>query len=198
MQFSENDIDKNLILRLRDNDRDAFNEIYNRYQPRLRSFVLKYVKIPQYTDDIVQDTFLKIWEIRNNIDPERFCQTYLFTISRNLIFKFFKSATQDTDILNDIILSMVTSGVGPANAMENKELRVEIQHAIKLLPPKRQEIFLLSRDENMSYNEISNKLGISRNTVKEHIVLSMKFIKEHLIKRSLYFKAVLLLVVSAS
>ena len=179
--------EKELLIHLRNSDKEAFDEIYNRYYLKLRSYVLKFVKVSQYAEDIVQDAFLKIWEIRESIDPEKHFSGYLFTITKNLIFKFFKLAANNTDVLNEIVISTVPQEIEEGNIVEWKELANEIQKAIQMLPAKRKEVFLLCKEEQMSYDEVSEKLGISRNTIKEHMVLAMKFIKNYLKSRALYF-----------
>jgi RNA polymerase sigma-70 factor (ECF subfamily) len=177
--------EKELLYRLRNHDRDAFNEIYKKYHTRLRDYVLKFIRIPQYAEDIVQDLFLKIWEVRESIDPEKYFPGYLFTITRNLVFKFLKTAAHNIEVLDEVIIAAAPPGAENDYLMEWKELSNEIQNAIKLLPPKRLEVFLLCREQKMSYDEVSSKLGISRNTIKEHMVLAMRFIKDYLKTRSL-------------
>ena len=179
--------EKELLYRLCKHDKEAFNEIYVRYYSKLRSYVLKFVKVPQYAEDIVQDAFLKIWEIRESIDPEKYFSGYLFTITRNLVFKFFKQAANNTDVIDEVIISITSSESDVGKVIEWKELGNEIQKAIMMLPPKRKEVFLLCKEEQMSYDEVSAKLGISRNTIKEHMVLAMKSIKESLKMHELFF-----------
>lgn len=192
-QFSERD----LLYRVRGQDKEAFNEIYNRYYPKLRGYVLKYVKVPEYTEDIVQDAFLKVWEIRESIDPEKYFSGYLYTITKNLVFKFLKNTANNMDVLDDIIISMTPNSPDEEHLIEWKELQDEIQQAILSLPPRRQEVFLLCKEENLSYDDVSEKLGISRNTIKEHMVLAMKSIKDHLKSRSLYIlKGILMILIT--
>ncbi|MEO9020778.1 MAG: RNA polymerase sigma-70 factor [Ginsengibacter sp.] len=185
-----NEID--LLYRVRDHDKEAFDEIYKRYYLKLRMYVLRFVKVPQYAEDIVQDAFLKVWEIRESIDPEKYFSGYLFTITRNMVFKFLKNAANNKDVLDEIMISITPYDTNEGNLMEWKELGIEIQKAIQMLPPKRKEVFLLCKEEHFSYDETSAKLGISRNTIKEHMVLAMKSIKDHLKNRSLYLLQVIL------
>ncbi|MEO7315733.1 MAG: RNA polymerase sigma-70 factor [Ginsengibacter sp.] len=182
--------EKELLKHLSHNNKEAFDEIYNRYYPKLRSYVLKFVKIPQYAEDIVQDAFLKVWEIRESIDPEKYFSGYLFTITKNLILKFFKLAANNTDVLDEIVINTTPQKFAEENIIEWKELGNEIQKAIQMLPPKRKEVFLLCKEEQMSYDDVSAKLGISRNTIKEHMVMAMKFIKDYLKSRSLYLSQI--------
>ena len=180
--FSE----KDLLYRLSHHDKEAFDEIYKRYYSKLKGYVMKFVKVPQYTEDIVQDAFLKVWEVRESIDPDKYFSGYLFTITRNLVFKFLKTAANNTDVLDEIMISITPNNSNEENLMEWKELGNEIQHAIQMLPPKRKEVFLLCKEEQYSYDDVSAKLGISKNTIKEHMVLAMKFIKDSLNDSSLY------------
>ena len=178
--------EEELLHLLRKDDQEAFEEIYRRYYPKLRGYVLKFVKVPHHAEDIVQDAFLKIWEIRNSINPEKFFSGYLFTITRNLVFKFLKLASNNTDVLDEVLISVFPGNVESENLLEWKELGEEIQQAIQNLSPKRREVFLLCKEEDMSYEDVSKMLGISRNTIKEHMVLAMKSIKSYLKSRSLY------------
>ncbi len=177
--------EKDLLYRVRAGDEDAFRAIYDFYYPKLRAYVLHFVKAPQYTEDIVQDVFIKIWETRESVDPEKFFAGYLFTITKNLVFKFFKNAADNTELVDEVVISYIPSDSDAGLAAEWKELQSQIQMAINTLPPKRKEVFLLSREENLSYEQIANRLGISRNTIKEHIVHAMKSIKEQLKNNSI-------------
>ncbi len=188
--------EQELLYRVRDHDKEAFNEIYDRYYPKLRGYVMKFVKVSQFAEDIVQDAFLKVWEIRDTIDPEKYFSGYLFTITRNLVFKFLKAAANNNDVLDEILISTVPTDPEAGNLVEWKELSLEIQQAIQMLPPKRREVFLLCKEDQMSYDEVSAKLGISRNTIKEHMVLAMKSIKEYLKSRSLYILKMVLVMLS--
>lgn len=172
--------EKKLLHRLQYGDREAFQEIYQYYFPRLSAYVLKFIKAPQHTEDILQEVFIKLWEIRETIDPEKYFSGYIYTITKNLVFKFLKHAANTPEVTDEILISIATGVNAVDEIAEWKELQTAIHNAILLLPPKRQEVFLMCREENMSYDQASAKLGISRNTIKEHMVLAMKFIREHL------------------
>lgn len=177
--------ERKLLYRVRDGDKDAFQNIYQLYCPKLRAYILKFVKAPQYAEDIVQDVFLKLWEIRGSIDPEKYFSGYIFTITRNLIFKFFKTAAHSEELVDDVLISYLPGDANVQELSEWKELNKHIQLAVQMLPPKRQEVFLLCKEENLSYEQVSRRLGISRNTIKEHMVYAMKFIREHLKSQSI-------------
>ena len=140
---------------------------FRAHKTSLKTLSLRLLKDEDYAEDIVQDAFLKVWEIRESIDPEKYFSGYLFTITKNLILKFFKLAANNTDVLDEIVINTTPQKFAEENIIEWKELGNEIQKAIQMLPPKRKEVFLLCKEEQMSYDEVSAKLSISRNTIKE-------------------------------
>ena len=177
----QNDFEeKELLKKLTQSDKDAYLKLYSHYRAPIYHFISRFVKSPFYAEDILQDVFLKMWEIRSRINPDLSFKAYLYRISRNLVYKFLKKAAMD-----EAILAHTMHFFQPANeeveiSLQWKEYEQKIEEAIAQLPPKRQTVFRLCREENKSYDDVSNELGISRNTVKEHMVLAMKNITEYL------------------
>jgi len=172
----------NLLQRLKKGDTKAFLQIYNRYHLILYVYVLRFVKIPSLAEDVVQDVFLRIWEVRQGIKPELCFTGYLYHISRNRVFKLMKKIANEQELRNHVMIQL--SGI-----LENREVEQKLQwhkyedflqQAISLLPPQRKKVFKLCREEGRSYEQTANKLGISRNTVKEHMVLAMRSIRKYL------------------
>lgn len=175
-EYEENE----LIKRLRENNKEAFIEIYNHYQKPLHAFIIRFVKVPAYAEDILQDVFLKVWEIRSRLNPDLSFKAYLYRISRNLIYKFLKKAASDETLLANAMHHFKPDNNEVELNFQWKEYEEKINEAILKLPPKRQIVFKLCREQNKSYDEISKELGISRNTVKEHMVMAMRNISEYL------------------
>lgn len=169
-----------LLNRLKDNDKKAFLAIYNHYRQPLYTFIIKFVKIPAYAEDILQDTFLKIWEIRMRINTELSFKAYLYRISRNLVYKFLKSLSTEESLQLNMVHHFQPDNNSPELRLEWKQYEEKVNEAINHLPPKRQKVFRLCREHHKTYDQVSQELGISVNTVKEHMVLAMKFITEYL------------------
>ena len=177
----QNDFEeKELLEKLRQNDKDAYLKLYSHYRGPIYHFITRFVKSPFYAEDILQDVFLKIWEIRSRINPELSFKAYLYRISRNLVYKFLKKAAADEAILAHTMHFFKPASDEVEISLQWKEYEKKIEEAIQQLPPKRQKVFRLCREENKSYDDVSNELSISRNTVKEHMVLAMKDITEYL------------------
>jgi len=165
---------------LQKGDSNAFQELYDQYHQPLYHYVLRFVKSPALAEDVLQDVFLKIWEIRSRIDPELSFKAYLYRISRNSVFKLLKKIAIDEN-LRVQVLKQFSQSVADADLKVLWQQYEELLHAaINRLPPQRQKVFRLCREEGKTYEEVADELGISRNTVKEHMVLAMKLIREHI------------------
>ena len=169
-----------LVGRLKNGDTDAFIQLYNRYHRGLYTYVTRIVKLPDVAEDILQEVFLKIWEIRHRINPALSFQAYLYCISRNLAFKMLKKISADYN-LRLRVMSELQSAVEDAGLKASWDQYIIIlKTAIDALPPQRKRIFILCREEGRTYKEVSGLLNISPHTVKEHMVLATKSIKDYL------------------
>lgn len=172
--------EQSVIQRLQKGDSDAFLQLYNQYHQPLYHYVLRFVKSPAIAEDVLQDVFLKIWEIRSRIDPELSFKAYLYRICRNSVFKLLKKIAIDENLRVQVMQQFAQSVADADLKVLWQQYQELLQAAIDRLPPQRQKVFKLCREEGMTYEQVASALGISRNTVKEHMVLAMKLIREHL------------------
>ncbi|MCU7552615.1 RNA polymerase sigma-70 factor [Chitinophagaceae bacterium LB-8] len=168
-----------LLHLLKAGDTDAYLQLYNKYHSALYAYILRFIKIPELAEDVLQEVFLKIWEIRERINPDLSFQAYLYRISRNSVFKLVKKIAADEELRNQVAYHI-------SETIEDADLNLQwqryheiLQAAIHQLPPQRQKIFKLCRQEGKKYEEVAAELNISRNTVKEHMVLAVKFLKDY-------------------
>lgn len=171
-----------VLLRLQQGDTNAFLELYNHYHAPLYHYVLRFVKSPAVAEDILQDVFLKIWEIRNRINPDLSFKAYLYRICRNSVFKLLKKIAIDENLRLQVMQQFAQSVSDADLKICWQQYEEMLQAAIARLSAQRQKVFRLCREEGKTYDEVAAELGISRNTVKEHMVLAMKSIKEHFTK----------------
>jgi len=175
-----NEIDENeLILRLQKNDREAFMVLYDRYHVLIYQWVLKLVKVPHLAEDLVQEVFLKIWKIREHINPQQSFPAFLYRISRNMAFNTIKKIASEEKLQAQVMTELRNNCESAENKLLWQQYEEILRNAVEQLPKQRQKVFKLCRTEGKTYEEVAQELGISRNTVKEHMVLAVKNIKEH-------------------
>jgi len=152
-------------------------------------FAAGYVKDEEAAREIVQDTFVSLWEKRLTIDPSRPVKSYLSTTVRNKCLNYLRDHKKfSRDLLAIENLSYEMTVEQPDTLVET-ELRDRIVHAMDELPEKCREIFHLSRHQNMKYLEIADKLQISVKTVETQMSKALQHMR---IRLSEYLPVIIL------
>jgi RNA polymerase sigma-70 factor, ECF subfamily len=168
---------KPLIIRLRNGDLKAFNELFYAYAPRLRSFMKKLFVNSYKTDEIVQIIFIKIWENRATLNPDLSFHAYLFQAAKNHVYNEAKKELREIKLAQQYLAQTEHSGNYTEDYIVFKELQEQTSISIDSLPPQQKQIFMLSFQDGLSHDEIAAKLNISKRTVENHIYRATKQIK---------------------
>lgn len=181
--FEENEY--NLLIRLKQGDEKAFQKIYSLYSARLYGKLLKLTKAEQVAEDLLQNTFLKIWACRENIDESKSFRAYLFRIAENLAYDFFREAERDLKKREELVIRAMLYEEHPEEIAIKAEKEKKLLEAIEALPPQRKQIFKLCKLQGKSYNEVSLLLQISPSTINDHIVKATRSVQDQLRKNLL-------------
>jgi RNA polymerase sigma-70 factor (ECF subfamily) len=173
MSFKEVYDEKALITQLKNGEEKAFLIIYKKYSEILWSFLHTLHIEQQDVEDIIQQTFSKLWEKRNQLDEDLSIKSYLITIAKNDIYNKIKHQVIRKKHQEHIVYLQPKAAL-PAN----NELTEILYKILSNLPEKRREVFELSRIKGYSNQEIAEKLGISKSTVENHINNSSSHIKK--------------------
>lgn len=164
--------ERELVLKLINDDENAFCELYSIYRNRLIYFAMKYLKSRDFAEDIFQDTFTIVWQSRKFINLDSSFSAYLYTIMRNRILNMLRDLEYQEQ-LKDILLSQaVDANDSTEERTFSKDFMEQMVQAMEKLTPRQREIFEMSRTQELSHKEIAQTLGISVNTVQEHISTS--------------------------
>ncbi len=170
--------DKALVKALQKGDIKAFNELYYKYHKKIFAFSLKFLKNKADAEDLIQKIFVIIWEKKENLNPEKSFNNYLFIIARNEIYDLLKKKAL-TEYYNDQILSDTKQ---EEEDIETKKL-VEVMYSlIEKMPERRRQIFLMNRNMGLTYKQIAKKLDITENTVDTQIRNSLNYLRKELPK----------------
>ena len=193
----DKDWEKWIKTELRTGNTFAFKQLYDRFYPGLCVLASRYTGSIDTGQEIVQDTFLRIWEIRHDLIIESSIHTYLYASVRNACINHFKhmlveqryNAEMVRQLQRSVSYLLISREDGHS-LLANKELEEKIEDAIQALPEKCRQIFLLSRKEGLKYNEIASKTGLTVNTVQRQISIALEKLREMLKE---YLQVVLLL-----
>lgn len=176
--------EKELAEGVKEGRAGAFDEMYGTYSRCLYHFALSILKSKEDAEEVVQNTFFRIWEQRKSIESSQALKAYIFTIAYHITIDVLRSRLKEKNY-RESILDKATANYNIEDSIEFGDLLERIEDIVRELPPRKLEIYQLSRINNLSYNEIANKLGISIKTVENGINFSMNFIRKRLQENSL-------------
>jgi len=179
--------EKKWISLLKEGNREAFDVLYNFYSKGIYNRILAMIKIPEVTDELLQDIFLKIWEKRIDINESLSFQAWLYKIAENIIFDYYRRLALDIKMRKYMLETYVELYNHTEDYILNKERVQLLDTALKLLPPQRQAIFKLCKLEGKSYEEAASLLNLSTSTVSNQLVKATKNIKEYIFFNSREF-----------
>ncbi|WP_316814001.1 RNA polymerase sigma-70 factor [Pedobacter heparinus] len=172
---------KALLIKLTNHDHHSFHELYDRFSTQLYANILRMVRDPDLAQEILQDVFVKVWEKRGLIDPEKPFPAYLFQISRNMVYDHFRKLAQEKKLETHLLANGTDTYTHIEEELIFKESNQLFLDAVDKLSPQRKQVFTLCKLEGKSYSEVSNLLQISTSTVSDHLLKSNKFIKAQLL-----------------
>ncbi len=173
-------MESELIERLKNNDRSAFDALYWLYAPKLLGFALSYVKSESEAEDLVQEVFIALWQTRHNIKREDSLKSFLFMSLRNRVISLIRNKA-NMRIYTDYVELMdkeISDRGEPA--IEYAEFEKQVLKEIEALPATQREVIRLSRFANLSHSEISERLGLSMQTVKNALSMGLAALRKRL------------------
>ena len=178
--------DQDVLFRLVDEDVDAFDILVNRYKNRLINFVYRFVKDYDVSEDIVQETFLRVFRHRHNYKAIANFSTWIFTIAGNLAKselrrrKRWRFLSVDAVNEDEKKFDLPDNGIQPDRAASVSIMEESIQKAIDSLQIKYKEALILRDIEGMSYKQIADITGVPVGTVKSRVNRARKKLQKKL------------------
>ncbi|MET6996539.1 RNA polymerase sigma factor [Chitinophaga defluvii] len=185
--------EKELFQRVADGDENAFREIFHEYNARLLPFILKICKSPLIAEEIVQEVFLRVWINREDLANMDQPVSWLYKVAANLAISYLRKEAVNEKKLLHLATTSAPARNDVIDKLTTKEIQLLIEKAARQLPPRRQQIYRLSRQDGLNHKEIAEKLSLSQNTVKDQLVIALKYIREYIRKESGVSISVLLL-----
>jgi len=162
---------KFILGQIAEGNQKAFRYLFTSYSGKVYTYALKLTHTKEQAEEIVQEVFMKIWINRDTLTSIDFFPSYLYTITRNHTFNFLKHLSVERKARmylheESFHLQVATSSY-----------QHQIEHAIKRLPPQQQVVYKMCYHEGMKYEEVAERLSISRFTVKTHMQQALRSIR---------------------
>lgn len=177
--------DATLVRRLKENDKQAFELIFNKFSRKLYFFTLGYVHSQAEAEEIIQNVFIALWENRDMLSDAFPIQNYLYKVTINHIYNYFKHQLVRRRYVEKMILEETDENEETVQGILANDLGEIVNKFVGELPQSQQVIFRLSRMEGLSHSEIAHRLGLSVRSVENQIYRALKVIREKLNKESI-------------
>lgn len=173
-----------LTVSLRKGEKSAFEEIYSDFFGVLYHLAFQYLHDERISEEIVQDTFVKLWEIRETLNEQFKIHNFLYTITKNSCLNYLRNqkiALRHQENLQYLEMQFNYEALEKmGNYLEFEALREKIDQAIAALPADLRETFLLSRFDELSYKEIAFKQTISVKSVEARMSKALRILRHEL------------------
>ena len=170
--------DAELTELFKSGDLGAFTEVHKRYYGQLYNHAYKRFPDREGVKDLLQELFISVWNGRETIDLKTGLSVYLYKAVRNRILNVYRHEKIKENYISSFQNFLDNNNDPIADEiLRVKELIAIINTEIAALPPKMRRIFEMSRQENLSYQEIAEQLNISALTVRKQVQNSIKILR---------------------
>ena len=171
--------EKKLLERVKNSNKTAFKDLYYRHQPILFRYVVYRVREREIAEDIVQETFVRIWNNRSRLDSSKSFFSLIAKVSNNLCYDHFRHQKVKIQHQDRIPGIYKKNKKNPETEHELSDLKEAIWSTVNnYLPDKCLEIFLLSRNEGKTNQEIADLFNISKRTVENQLYRALKILRK--------------------
>lgn len=171
--------ERKLLLLMAEGSEYAFQLIFDRHRNRIYRTGIRFLKSPILAQEVVQDVFLKLWlnraTLANQPNP---IESWLYTVAKNNILNRLKKLGNEWKAMNELPFITEHSSTLTEDTIQDLEYDAILKQAIANLPEQQKKVFNLSRNQQLTYAEIGEQLGISPLTVKKHVSIALGHIRE--------------------
>lgn len=168
-----------LVRMLIEGDATAFAELYESYKDKVFAFAFTLTKSGATAEEVVQEVFIKLWQKRGQIDTGPSFNAYLKKITYHQVIDFFRKTKREHALQEKLQENMEALQQMHPDELIGKQLQKVYQQAIEQLPAQKKKIYLLSREQELSYEEIAQQTGLSKNTVRNHMTEAIRQIRAY-------------------
>ena len=171
-------LEHQLIRKLVDGDAHSFDILFHKYNKKVYSFSLRNLKNKEDAEGVVQDVFCNLWKDRAKLKEIKNLDAWIFTICFNTIRKHFRQLMREKKHLHEFASYLRDNDNDTSTEIEYNDLLKRTEKLIESLPPRQRTIFLLSKKEGLTNDEISEQLKITKKTVENQLTSAKAHIRK--------------------
>ena len=180
MVFENIHNEKELLALVANGDRAAFGKIHQHYYPLVRHYVILFMRSAESVQELTQDVFVRIWDKRDKLGVVESFKSYLFLVTRNLIFNYIRALRTQRQHSSLESTGELAGGEDTESTLLFKQYYQILEEGIGKLPEGRRKVLIMSIEDGLSLDEIAERLGISRSGVKKQLYAATGFLRQYL------------------
>lgn len=163
------------VLELKSGSEAAFKFVYEAYSGQIFKIAKYILKDDSWSEEIVQETFLKLWLVKDDIDENQSLRAFLYVISKRLCFNRLRNIKNDQKAIEE--LRNVVESSQKENDCQVRDINLVLNSSVAKLTSRQKAIWMMSREEGLTHKQIATQLDLSLNTVKNHLVQCLKHLR---------------------
>lgn len=172
--------ERSLLGRTAQGDQAAFKIIYEAYQSQVLTFANKYLKSRQRSEEVMQEVFLRLWNLKDKLNDINDLENYILTVTRNKAFDTLRQQKRETRFVQPIEDHNDVSENNTEEKILLEDTRQLLEKGIALLPPQQKLVYQLCHQQGLKYEEVAAELGISPKTVHTHMKLALGTLRTYM------------------
>lgn len=185
MEFAQIEQERKAVEQLREGSKAAFHRLFDTYGPKILAFANSYLKNEAEAEELLQEVFLKLWEVRETLDSSKNIKSFLFKICINMIYDFIRKKNLSKAYADYSVQNLPFSDNNTWQEVIYHDMVNQLQALVAHMPEQRQRIFRLNKEEGLPIEDIARQLNLSHRTVENHLYRAVLFLKENLGARTI-------------
>jgi len=163
---------------IRNSDRKAYRALFEAFYTPLYRYTVLLIRDTETAYDVVQEVFAKLWEVRATLDEGKFLKALLYQITRNRTLNHIRDHKKKMTDWDSVPEPIGEHEMSIVDQIDAKMLHQKLEGWISELPERRREVFILSRHDGLSHDEIATILDISPRTVNNHLGFALTELRQ--------------------
>ncbi|HTN05886.1 RNA polymerase sigma factor [Agriterribacter sp.] len=172
----------NLLVHIRNGDEFAFRQLYEACKEKVLNYFVKKINSGHDAEDLLQNTFLRLWKYRKSLSDDYLIEQHLFHIARTVLIDYIRKQNK-VQLIKKAAAEIPQSALPQETFLESKAL----EGILKKMPELRRKVFILHKMEGYSYKEIAHKLSVDVKAIDNNISRALKQIRKALLLLFIYF-----------
>ncbi len=174
--------ERSLLEQISAGDQKSFAVIFDHYSKMIYPFALKLTRSQDLAEEILQEVFLKIWVHRSNLPEIENFGAYLNRITRNHCYNVIRRLAHEALVSSELANVMTEEVYSTEDDIIGRDLQQSLNNAINQLTPQQRLVYTMCHQDGLKYEEVADRLNLSRSTVHTHMKLALRLIRKYLIQ----------------